>query len=82
MNNRKTLVLWIFSVALFPSSAYAYLDPGSGGALIQAVLGGLAALGVILKLYWYRILRFLGLRKGHPAGMGEAKGKDQTSKEE
>ena len=44
-------------------NAYAYLDPGTGSMLLQVVLGGVAALAVALKLFWYRILAFLGLRK-------------------
>lgn len=48
---------------LLPTSAYAYLDPGAGSALIQGILGAVAAIGVALKLYWHRILKFLGLRK-------------------
>ena len=48
---------------LFPMSAHAYLDPGAGSALIQGILGAVAAIGVALKLYWHRILKFFGLRK-------------------
>jgi hypothetical protein len=48
---------------LFPMSAHAYLDPGAGSALIQGILGAVAAIGVALKLYWHRILKCLGLRK-------------------
>ena len=33
----------------------AYLDPGSGSMIIQIIVGGLAAVGVTLKLYWRRI---------------------------
>ena len=52
----------IFLLVLAPMPAYAYLDPGAGSALIQGILGAVAAIGVALKLYWYRILKFLGLR--------------------
>ena len=48
------------------SPAYAYLDPGTGSALLQGILGALAAIAVAVKLYWYRILRFLGLKKKTP----------------
>jgi hypothetical protein len=41
----------------------AYLDPGSGSMILQAVVGGLAAAGVMAKLYWRRLLGFLGIRK-------------------
>ena len=33
---------------------HAYLDPGSGSMLLQVLLGGFAALGVAIKLYWQR----------------------------
>ncbi|KJS28346.1 MAG: hypothetical protein VR64_24935 [Desulfatitalea sp. BRH_c12] len=54
--------------------AYAYLDPGTGSAILQGVLGGVAAIAVILKLYWYRILRFLGLSKKRSALEQKVKG--------
>jgi hypothetical protein len=41
-----------------------YLDPGSGSLIVQAVIGAMAAAGVAIKLFWHRILRFLGLKKG------------------
>jgi len=37
---------------VFVDHAFAYLDPGSGSMLLQLVFGGIAGLGVILKLYW------------------------------
>ena len=43
-----------------PPSALAYLDPGSGSMLLQLVLGGLAGLAVIAKLYWHRLLGLFG----------------------
>jgi len=32
----------------------AYLDPGGGSMLLQVLLGGFAAAGVIVRLYWNR----------------------------
>src|SRR6266850_348089 len=29
----------------------AYLDPGSGGVIIQMIVGGVAALGVMIKIF-------------------------------
>jgi len=40
--------------------AWAYLDPGSGSMLLQVLLGGVAAVGVVCKMYWYRIKAALG----------------------
>ena len=45
-------VAWLF----FEAPVDAYLDPGSGSMLLQILLGGFAALGVIGKLYWNRLM--------------------------
>ena len=44
----------------------AYLDPGTGSMLAQLLVGGLAAAGVALKLYWHRVLSFLRIRRDEP----------------
>lgn len=46
-----------------PEVAFAYLDPGTGSILLQALIGGVAGLGVILKLYWHRLRGLIGGRK-------------------
>lgn len=55
----NTLVVVLTSLA--PASALAYLDPGTGSMLLQVILGGVAAVGVALKLYWHRIRAALGI---------------------
>jgi hypothetical protein len=37
----------------------AYLDPGSGSMLLQALLGGIAGLAVTFKMFGSRILDFI-----------------------
>ena len=37
----------------------AYLDPGSGSMLLQILLGGFAAVGVLGKLFWHRLTSFM-----------------------
>ncbi len=44
----------------------AYLDPGSGSLLLQAIAGGAAAVAVVGKLYWRRFLRVLRISKDQP----------------
>lgn len=34
----------------------AYLDPGSGSLIVQAVVGGVAGVAVAAKLYWRRLV--------------------------
>ena len=41
----------------------AYLDPGSGSMILQAIVGGVAAVAVAGKFYWRRFLGFIGIRK-------------------
>ena len=36
----------------------AYIDPGSGSLILQAIVGGLAAVGVMGRLYWHRLRGF------------------------
>ena len=35
----------------------AYLDAGSGSMILQMIVGGLAAVGVTLRMYWSRVKR-------------------------
>jgi len=43
--------------------AHAYLDPGTGSAILQGVLAAIVAIGLTVKLFWHKILKFLGIRK-------------------
>ena len=40
---------------LFISSAYAYIDPGSGSVIFQMLIGTLVGLGIALKIYWEKL---------------------------
>lgn len=62
---RKVTFSAISLIALLwnASPAYAYLDPGTGSIILQGLLGALAAISVVVSLYWRRMLRFLGLSK-------------------
>ena len=59
----KILPLSFISLFLTISSAHAYLDPGTGSIILQAIIGALAAIVVALKLYWHKFLVFLKIRK-------------------
>ncbi len=46
----------ILSVGAAPSDVvYAYLDPGTGSLMLQALIGGVAAGSLVLRKYWQRI---------------------------
>jgi hypothetical protein len=42
---------------------FAYLDAGSGSMIVQAIVGGVAAVAVAGKFYWRRFLGFIGIRR-------------------
>ncbi len=42
----------------------AYIDPGSGSLILQLIVGGVAAVGVALKLYWRRLRGLFRGRSG------------------
>lgn len=63
MNFKIVFCVLFISFVILPSSAFAYLDPGTGSAILQGIIGALAAMAIVLKLYWHRLLRFLGIRK-------------------
>ena len=53
----------LLATLLAPADAHAYLDPGTGSMLLQVILGGIAAVGVALKLGWHKIRAALGFAK-------------------
>ena len=53
-------VLLVFGLI---SPAHAYLDPATGGMIVQIVIGAIAGALVTLKLYWYRIKMFFSGKK-------------------
>ena len=50
------------------SPAEAYLDPGTGSMLVSAVVGVAAAVGLAVKMFWYRLI---GLFRGKRSGAAE-----------
>jgi len=49
--NKVFLIILIFMV-LNPSFAYAYLDPGTGSIILQAIIGLIAAGLTAVSIYW------------------------------
>ncbi|HCN45526.1 MAG TPA: hypothetical protein DIT18_07590 [Pseudomonas sp.] len=63
MPKNDVSLIALLCLLVLPINAFAYLDPGTGSAMLQGILGALAAVAMVLKLYWHRLLRLLGLRK-------------------
>lgn len=58
---RFTAVLAIILVIslLTPKQAYAYIDPGTGGMIIQGIIGLLAGALVFVGIFWKRVTLFI-----------------------
>jgi len=48
----KILILNIIAIFLVVTNAYAYLDPGTGSIILQAILGFIAASITTISIYW------------------------------
>ena len=52
------LISNIITIFLIVTNAYAYLDPGSGSFILQAIIGFLAALSAGFLYYWTKVKNF------------------------
>jgi hypothetical protein len=66
---------------------FAYLDPGSGSVMLQALLGGVATVLVSIKMFGKRVFRTLTFWKRHddeetePAAKASTTAQRETEKE-
>ena len=66
MNREKMLAVGFTAASMLvltAAPAFAYIDPGSGGMMMQLLLGGAAGVVVLARLYWRRFLNAVGLNK-------------------
>jgi O-antigen/teichoic acid export membrane protein len=58
---KKILIYLISNIIAFffiVTNAYAYLDPGTGSVILQAIIGFLAALSAGFLYYWTKVKNF------------------------
>lgn len=48
-------IILLIAAFTFSAPAFAYLDPGSGSAILSAIIGVIVAAGMAVKTYWYKI---------------------------
>ncbi len=53
-------LLSVPTIGAMTGTAQAYLDPGTGSMILQLLLGGIAGMAVVLKLYWHRVKALFG----------------------
>ncbi|MBL1147353.1 MAG: hypothetical protein HND56_09445 [Pseudomonadota bacterium] len=65
------LLLASFSILILLSTtgpAHAYLDPGTGSLILQALIAGVAAALAAVKIFWLKITIFFGKIKNSFGG--------------
>ena len=63
INLYKKVFILIFFYFILISRANAYIDPGSGSIILQAIVGALAAGSLTIKFYWSKIKNFFKKKK-------------------
>lgn len=74
-----TITLLTFGV----QPAFAYIDPGSGSAIMSVIIGFFVAIGVLVKTFWYKIKGFFGFSKNKNTSAensGDLPGHDDSDK--
>lgn len=60
------------------SNAYAYLDPGTGSMILQAVIGAIATGMFFARMYWEKFKQLAGF--GNHANASSSKADDENAK--
>ncbi|MDP1622337.1 MAG: hypothetical protein Q8M08_08350 [Bacteroidales bacterium] len=65
----NTILMSILGIQFLsiPLSILVYIDPGTGSIILQALVATVVGIAIAVKLFWHRLLKFFGLRKGSPA---------------
>ena len=50
----KFILLLCLYIMINPTIAYAYLDPGTGSIILQAIIGFIAASITAISVYWIK----------------------------
>ena len=56
---KNFLIILIILFSLKAQPSFAYLDPGTGGSILQIIMAFIAAAGASISLYYKRIKFFL-----------------------
>jgi hypothetical protein len=59
----RLIIRFIIIYYLLSNPAYAYLDPGIGSVVMQAIIGGVAVVTTVASVYWQKFKKFFGIGK-------------------
>ena len=61
-------VCWIWTGLLgYVPTAHAYLDPGTGSMILQALIAGVATAVTVISIYWHKFKAFFTKKKAGPS---------------
>jgi uncharacterized membrane protein len=60
---KRGLICLPIIILFSESSAWAYLDPGTGSLILQMVIGACAAAGFAIKVYWGKLVAFFSKKE-------------------
>lgn len=63
---KLSVQLLVILISLWIAPAMAYIDPGSGSAIMSAVIGFFVAISLAIKTYWYKIKSLFSRKKIKP----------------
>tara|TARA_Y100000590_G_scaffold245215_1_gene275622 strand:- start:2164 stop:2349 length:186 start_codon:yes stop_codon:yes gene_type:complete len=55
--------LFFLLVTFYTNPVFAYLDPGTGNIILQAIIGGIAAGATFISVYWQKLKNFFKKNK-------------------
>ena len=53
------IALVLLAAGLWPATAHAYIDPGTGSFVIQGIIAAVVGAGFAIKVFWHRIVSAL-----------------------
>jgi hypothetical protein len=56
----------VILISLWISPTMAYIDPGSGSAIMSAIIGFFVAISLAIKTYWYKIKSLFSRKETTP----------------
>jgi len=54
----KSKIIIFLSFFIFTTNAHAYLDPGTGSIILQAIVGAFAAFFTSIYIFWNKVKNF------------------------
>ena len=68
MKDIRLIAFVVLGMVCLPATAY--IDPGSGSAIMSLIIGFFVALGLTIKTYWYKLKALFKRQVGSSANPG------------